>query len=90
MLPQKGFPCLNYKKARKLYRMFKNRLGYKQTGRAENVFGSLTDAYGDKLKVMNTIAMKVRIASRVLSYQLRLLIRIKEKLFELLDTSLIN
>ena len=63
------------KKARKLYRMFKNRLGYRQRGRGESVFGSLTDAYGDRLKAINIIAMKVRIASRVLTYQIKLLLR---------------
>ena len=71
------------KKARKLYRMFKNRLGYRQRGRGESLFGSLTDAYGDRLKAINSIAMKVRIASRMLTYQIKLLLRATLKILSI-------
>lgn len=64
------------KKARKLYRMIKNRLGYRQRGRGESPFGSLTNAYGDRIKTLSSEATITRIASRVLCYQVRLLMRI--------------
>jgi len=62
--------------ARKLYKMPENRLGYKQRGRGESVFGSLTNCYGDRLHARKTSVMKTRIASRILCYQIKLLIRI--------------
>lgn len=64
------------KKARKIYRKFKNRLAYRQRGRGESPFGSLTNYFGDRLKSVNDFAMKTRIASRVLCYQIKLLMRI--------------
>ncbi len=63
------------RKARKLYRMFVNRLGYRQRGRGESCFGSLTNKFGDRLVAIDDQVIKVRITSRVLSYQIRLLIR---------------
>ena len=68
------------KKARKLYRLRENRLGYRQRGRGESLFGSLTNKYGDRFTAKNGIAMKIRIASRVITYQIRLLIRLTEKM----------
>ncbi len=62
-------------KARKLYRMREHRLGYRQRGRGESVFGSLTNCYGDRFTAINLYAMQTRIASRVLCYQIKLLIR---------------
>ena len=64
------------KKARKLFRLRENRLGYKQRGRGESPFGSLTNKYGDRFHARNENVMKTRIASRILSYQLRLLLRL--------------
>jgi hypothetical protein len=64
------------KKARKLYRMREYRLGYRQRGRGESVFGSLTNCYGDRFYVINPEAMMSITASRLLSYQIKLLIRI--------------
>jgi len=67
------------RKARKLYRMRENRLGYRQRGRGESVFGSLTNCYGDRFSAINLYAMQTRIASRVLSYQVKLIIRCQLK-----------
>ena len=74
------------KKARMLYRKRENRLGYRQRGRGESLAESLTNRYGDRFATGNRISMKVRIASRVIAYQLRLLVRIFEKLMLILDT----
>ena len=64
------------RKARQLYKMPENRLGYKQRGRGESVFGSLTNCYGDRFNARRTSVMKTRIATRILCYQIKLLIRI--------------
>jgi hypothetical protein len=63
------------KKARELYEMLENRLGYRQRGRGESPFGSLTNCYGDRLHARNKTAMQTRIAARILCYQVKLLIR---------------
>jgi hypothetical protein len=74
-------------KARELYALRENRLGYRQRGRGESVFGSLTNCYGDRFTAINLYAMQTRIASRVLCYQIKLLIRCEIKIYrELLDT----
>lgn len=72
------------KKARKLYRMPEHRLGYRQRGRGESVFGSLTNQFGDRLNVRNYIAMQTRIATRVFCYQIKLLIRCGDMVFVLI------
>ena len=64
------------KKARRIYRQPINRLGYRQRGRGEIVFGALTNCYGDRLDAVNITAMQTRIAARTLSYQIKLLIRV--------------
>lgn len=64
------------KKARKLYRNIKNRLGYRQRGRGESTFGSLTNAYGDRIKTLSPQATITRTASRVLCYQVKILMRL--------------
>jgi hypothetical protein len=64
------------RKARELYKMPENRLGYRQRGRGESLFGSLTNCYGDRLNARKASVMKTRIASRILCYQIKLLIRI--------------
>jgi hypothetical protein len=75
------------RKARKLYRMRENRLGYRQRGRGESMFGSLTNCFGDRFKAKNLYAMQTRIASRILCYQIKLLIRINYQGWRyLLDT----
>ena len=64
-------------KAREIYRMPENRLAYRQRGRGESVFGSLTNEHGDRLKARNVNAIRTRIASRIFVYQIKLLIRIQ-------------
>lgn len=63
------------RKARRIYRQPINRFGYRQRGRGESVFGSLTNQFGDRFNARNTNAMRTRIASRIFSYQIKLLIR---------------
>lgn len=86
--PNKGrFHGFYRRKARKLYRTRENRLGYRQRGRGESVFGSLTNCYGDRFNAINLYAMQTRIASRILCYQIKLIIRCQLKIYgELLDT----
>ena len=72
------------KKARKLYRMREHRLGYRQRGRGESLFGSLTNQFGDRLNVRNKIAMQTRIATRIFCYQVKLLIRCKSMIYALI------
>lgn len=67
------------KKARKLYSNTKNRLGYRQRGRGESPFGSLTNRYGDRIKTINKQSTQTRSLARVVAYQIKLLIRILEK-----------
>lgn len=74
------------KKARKLYRMREHRLGYRQRGRGESIFGSLTNCYGDRFYATNPIAMMTITASRFICYQVKLLIRINSAIHYLLDT----
>lgn len=71
------------RKARRLYRLREHRLGYRQRGRGESVFGSLTNWLGDRLHVRNTTAMQTRSAARVLAYQLKILIRTQERVLVL-------
>jgi len=63
------------RKSRKLYRKRENRLGYRQRGRGESPFGSLTNCYGDRLHARKKTVMQTRSAARTLSYQIKLLIR---------------
>ena len=63
------------RKGRKLYRMREHRLSYRQRGRGESLFGSLTNKHGDRFSSKDEIVMNVRIASRILAYQLRILLR---------------
>ena len=67
------------RKARKLYWLFENRLGYRQRGRGESLFGSLTNEFGDRFKACNKESMQVRILARIISYQIKLLIRCKDR-----------
>ena len=63
------------RKARELYNLRENRLGYKQRGRGESVFGSLTNQFGDRLNVRNNQVMKTRLTARVIVVQLKLVVR---------------
>jgi hypothetical protein len=71
------------RKARKIFGLewFK----YRDRGRGESPYGSLTNAYGDRLKTTLTETTKTRIAVRAVSYLTKLYIRAKIYL-ELLDT----
>ncbi|MEK6872245.1 MAG: hypothetical protein AABX16_05055, partial [Nanoarchaeota archaeon] len=71
------------KKARKLYRMPANRRGYRHRGRGESVFGSLTNEFGDRFHARNEQAMQARIVGRIISYQIKLLIRCEEKIISI-------
>jgi hypothetical protein len=66
------------RKARKLYWLVENRLGYRQRGRGESLFGSLTNEFGDRFKACREESMQVRILGRIASYQIKLLIRYKD------------
>ena len=66
------------KKARKLYRMPINRLGYRHRGRGESLFGSLTNEFGDRLHARNEQSFQARVIGRIISYQIKLLIRSKD------------
>lgn len=65
------------RKAREIYKLPENRLAYKQRGRGESVFGSLTNCYGDRFNARSKYAMQTRIASRIFAYQVKLLIRVQ-------------
>lgn len=67
------------KKARKLYRKISNRLGYRQRGRGESPFGSLTNYFGDRFDSIDTQVTKTRTAARVLVYQVKLLMRLNQE-----------
>ena len=74
--PNKGrYSGFYRRKAREIYKLPENRLAYRQRGRGESLFGSLTNEYGDRLNAKNVIAIQTRIASRILSYQIKLLLR---------------
>jgi len=66
------------KKARKLYQMRENRLGYRQRGRGESMFGSLTNEFGKRLHARKEQIMQTRIIGRVICYQVKLIIRAKD------------
>ena len=62
------------RKARKLY--YADQLRYRQRGRGESVYGSLTNCYGDRLTTRLQKATQTRIAARVVCYLIRLCIRV--------------
>ena len=64
------------RRARRIYNQPIHRLGYRQRGRGESLFGSLTNCYGDRFYAINPEAMMAITASRIISYQIKLLIRI--------------
>ncbi len=61
------------RKARKIYDIHWMR--YRQRGRGESVFGSLTVWFGDRLHTRKQRTTYLRICARVLGYQVRILIR---------------
>tara|TARA_Y100000034_G_scaffold61544_1_gene74700 strand:- start:1592 stop:2470 length:879 start_codon:yes stop_codon:yes gene_type:complete len=78
------------KKARKLYNKFENRLGYRQRGRGESVFGSLTNYFGDRFKTINIQVTQTRTAVRVLVYQVKLLMRLTQEFLGIVRHALIR
>ena len=80
----KGF--LSYKGYyRKLARKFykQRREIYRQRGRGESPFESLNNEFGDRFKAINKTTMQVRILGRVISYQIKLLIRCNNKIISI-------
>lgn len=72
------------RKARKVYKLPENKLAYRQRGRGESVFGSLTNQFGDRLNVCKKTAMQTRIAARIFCYQIKILIRAKNEVIILI------
>jgi len=66
------------RKARRIF--FKDLLRYRQRGRGESLYGSLTNAYGDRLKTTLLETTKTRIAARIVNYLVKLYIRAKKLL----------
>ena len=64
------------KKAIKLYRHPIGKQKYRQRGRGESIFGSLTDDYGDRLQTLRKDTSELRIGSRIIAYQVKILMRI--------------
>ena len=76
--PNKGrYSGFYRRKARKIYKLPESRLAYKQRGRGESLFGSLTNEHGDRLKARNVNALRTRISARIFNYQIKLLIRVQ-------------
>jgi hypothetical protein len=63
------------RKARKLYKMPENRLGYRQRGRGESIFGTMTNTFGDRLPVRDKQVMQTRLTAKVIAIQLKLVLR---------------
>lgn len=61
------------KKGRKVYR--KERFAYRQRGREESLFGSLTNAYGDRLNTRLLESTYIRSVAMVIAYQIKICIR---------------
>lgn len=64
------------RKGRKVYNLQWRR--YRQRGRGESVFGSLTNAYGDRLNSRMPITTYTRSCARVMAYQVKIFIRIRD------------
>lgn len=81
--------CPNKRRSRGFYRkksriLYKQRREiYKQRGRGESTFGSLTNEFGDRFKAINENCMQVRILGRIISYQIKLLIRLDDKIISI-------
>jgi hypothetical protein len=65
-------------KARELYQLPEHKEGYRQRGRGESVFGSLTNWFGDRLHARTAATMRTRIAARMICYQLKLVMRVNQ------------
>ncbi len=71
------------KRARKIYQQPIHRRGYRQRGRGESVFSSLTNEFGDRFNSRNELSTQTRIVSRLIVYQIKLLIRSEDKIINL-------
>ena len=71
------------KKARKFYRMPVYRRAYRHRGRGESMFGSLTNEFGDRFNARKEEAMQTRILARIVSYQVKLLVRCSDKIISI-------
>lgn len=67
-------------KARRLYMHPFGRQKYRQRGRGESTYGSLTDEFGDRLKTSRVDATMVRIGARVIIYLVKVYMRIDDNL----------
>ena len=63
------------RKARKLYSHPTGKQKYRQRGRGESTFGSLTVEFGDRLKTIRNDTTMVRIGCRIIAYQLKIYVR---------------
>jgi len=61
------------RKARKVYS--REWMKYRQRGRGESVFGSLTNWFGDRLHTRKRLTTYLRSCARILCYQIKMLIR---------------
>jgi len=61
------------RKARKIY--YSDELRYRQRGRGESPYGSLTNYYGDRLNTRLPTTTRTRIAARIVGYLIKLYIR---------------
>jgi len=61
------------RKARKIY--YTDQLRYRQRGRGESPYRSLTNSYGDRLNTILLQTTETRIAARILAYLIKLYIR---------------
>ena len=62
------------RRARKIYNLYWRQ--YKQRARGESVFGSLTNAFGDRICTRMKKTTYIRSVARVICYQMKILIRI--------------
>ena len=92
LLFEKGYEpliCPNRRRSRGYYRkksgeLYKQRRGiYRQRGRGESLFRSMTNEFGNRFKVMNETSMQTRILARMISYQIKLLIRCSDKIISI-------
>jgi len=67
-------------KARKLYMHPFGRQKYRQRGRGESPYGSLTDEFGDRLKSRRIDSTMTRIGARVITHLVKLYMRIDDNL----------
>ena len=63
-------------RARKMWNKLSNRFAYRNRGRGESVFGTLTNWLGDRLKTSLISTSITRIGARILAYLVRIYMRI--------------